>query len=146
MSAVDDLLLRINAEQREFDQKIWPPASPDAIARLRTHARHTLRTDLSEDYVTFLGANDGFDFNGHVIYGATEHKEPFLSGFVEANERLGGAQARHVYYGESGDQLYAQNRTSRAWVALDRPSLDVIARYPSFDAMLTKVLRDAVEE
>ena len=44
------------------------------------------------------------------------------------------------------DQLYAQDRTSRAWVALDRPSLDIIATFPSFDAMLTKVLRDAVEE
>jgi hypothetical protein len=40
--------------------------------------------------VTFLGRHDGLDFNGHVIYGAIEHKEPFLSGFVEANERLGG--------------------------------------------------------
>ena len=44
------------------------------------------------------------------------------------------------------DQLYAQDRTSRAWVALDRPSLDIIATFPSFDAMLTKVLRDAIEE
>jgi hypothetical protein len=146
MSDIDDLLAEINIEQREFAQTIWPPAPPDAIARLRRVARDTLQTDLPEDYVTFLGGNDGLDFNGHVIYGATEHREPFLSGFVEANERLGGPQARHVYYGDSSDQLYAQDRTSRAWVALDRPSLDVIALFPSFDAMLTKVLRDAVEE
>jgi hypothetical protein len=146
VSDIDDLLAEINDEQREFEQTIWPPASPDAIKRLRRFAQDTLRTDLPEDYVTFLGRNDGLDFNGHVIYGATEHKEPFLSGFVEANERLGGPQARHVYYGDTGDQLYAQDRTSRAWVALDRPSLDVIATFPSFDAMLTKVLRDAVEE
>ncbi len=57
-----------------------------------------------------------------------------------------GPQARHVYYGDTGDQLYAQDRTSRAWVALDRPSLDVIATFPGFEAMLTKVLHDAVEE
>jgi hypothetical protein len=146
MSDIDDLLAEINAEQREFAQTIWPPASPDAVAQLRRLARNTLQTDLPEDYVTFLGRNDGLDFNGYVIYGATEHKEPFLSGFVEANERLGGSQARHVYYGDTGDQLYAQDRTSRAWVALDRPSLDIIATFPSFDAMLTKILRDAVEE
>jgi len=146
MSAIDDLLVKINAEQREFDQMIRPPASPDAIARLRTLARDTLQTDLPEDYVTFLGRNDGLDFNGYVIYGATERKEPFLSGFVEANERLGAPQTRHMYYGDTGDQLYAQDRTSGAWVALDRPSLDVIATFPSFEAMLTKVLRDAVEE
>jgi hypothetical protein len=146
MSDIDDLLAEINAEQREFEQTIWPPAAPDAIVRLRRLARDALQTDLPENYVTFLGRNDGLDFNGHVIYGATEHKEPFLSGFVEANERLGGPQARHVYYGDTGDQFYAQDRASRAWVALDRPSLDVIATFPTFDAMLTKVLRDAVEE
>src|SRR5215470_12570292 len=146
MSGIYELLAEINAEKREFAQPIWPPASPDAIARLRRHARDTLRIDLPEDYMAFLGRNDGLDFNGYVIYGATEHKEPFLSGFVEANERLGGPQARHVFYGGTGDQLYAQDRTNRAWVALDRPSLDVIATFPSFEAMLTKVLRDAVAE
>ena len=146
MSAIDELLAKINAEQREFDQTIWPPASPDAIARLRTAARDTLQTGLPEEYVTFLGRNDGLDFNGYVVYGATEHKEPFLSGFVEANERLGGAQARHAYYGDTGDQLYAQDRTSGTWVALDRPSLDVIMTFPNFEAMLTQVLRDAIEE
>jgi hypothetical protein len=98
------------------------------------------------DYLRFLGRNDGLDFNGHVIYGATEHKEPFLSAFVEANERLGGPQTRHVFYGHTGNQFYAQDRASRAWVALNRPSLDVIATFPSFDAMLAKALRDAVEE
>jgi hypothetical protein len=42
MSDVDDLLAEINAEQREFEQTIWPPASPDAIARLRRLARDAL--------------------------------------------------------------------------------------------------------
>jgi hypothetical protein len=143
MSDIDDLIADINAEKRQFRQTIRPPASADAIARLRTLARDTMQTDLPEDYVSFLGRNDGLNFNGYVIYGATEQREPFLSGFVEANERLG--DDKYVYYGDTGDQLYAQDRTSRAWVALDRPSLDVIATFPSFDAMLTKVLRDAVE-
>jgi hypothetical protein len=109
MSDVDDLLAEINAEQREFEQTIWPPASPDAIVRLRRRARDALHKELPEDYVTFLGRNDGLDFNGHVIYGATEHKEPVLSGVVEANDRLGWPQAG----------------------ALDRPARDVIATFPS---------------
>jgi hypothetical protein len=146
VSDIDELLAEINAEKREFSQPIWPPASPEAIARLRRFAKDTLLTDLPEEYVTFLGRNDGLDFNGYVIYGATEHREPFLSGLVEANERLGGEQARHVFYGDTGDQLFAQDRTNQAWVALDRASLDVIVTFPSFGAMLSKVLRDAVAE
>jgi hypothetical protein len=42
--------------------------------------------------------------------------------------------------------IFAQDRVSLAWVALDRPSLDVIATFPSFDAMLARLLRDAIEE
>jgi hypothetical protein len=49
MSDIDDLLAEINAEQREFEQAIWPPASPDAIVRLRRLARDALQTDLPED-------------------------------------------------------------------------------------------------
>src|ERR1700743_2816430 len=99
---IDELLAEINAEKREFSQPICPPASPDAIARLRRSAPGALSTDLPEDYVTFLGKNDGIDFNGYVIYGATEHKEPFLSGLVEAHERLGADPAQHVFFGDTG--------------------------------------------
>ena len=146
VSEIDDLLAAINAVKREFAQMISPPASPDAIERLRRLAWDTLRTELPEGYVTFLGRNDGLVFNGYMIYGATEREKPyFLSGFVEANERLGGPQKGYVFYGDSSIDLYAQDRTSGAWVTLDRPSLDVVATFPSFDAMLAHVLREAVE-
>jgi hypothetical protein len=144
MSDIDDLLAAIEARERKFGCMIRPPATPEAIERLRRFARDTLRTDLPEGYLTFLGRNDGLDFNSYVIYAATEQKKPFLSGFVEANERLGRPEGRYVYYGESGIDLYAQDRTSTAWVTLDRPSLSVMDTFPSFDAMLTQVLRDAV--
>jgi hypothetical protein len=144
MSEIDDLLAAIDARERKFGPLIRPPASPEAIEWLRSFARDRLRTDLPEGYLTFLGRNDGFDFNSYVIYAATEHKMPFLSGFIEANERLGGPEERYVYYGESGIDLYAQDRRSIAWVTLDRPSLDVMDTFPSFDALLTDVLRHAV--
>lgn len=90
----------------------------------------------SEDYVTFLGRNDGLDFNGHVIYGATEHKASILSGLSSRTSNLAsGARVlpRHLR------PDYAQDRTNRAWVALDRPSLGFIATFPSFDAIPSKV-------
>ena len=143
MSDIDDLIAAINADKRRFAQVIWPPASPEAIERLRRFARDTLRTKLPEGYVTFLGKSDGLAFNDYEIYAATEHKEPNLSGFVEVNEILGGPDGRYAFYGECGIDFYAQDRTSMAWVTLDRPSLSVMATFPSFDAMLARVLRDA---
>lgn len=145
MSDIDDLLAAINAEKRQFSQMIRPPASPDAIERLRRSAWDTLRTDLPEGYLAFLRMSDGLVFNGYMIYGANEHTKPFISGFVEGNERLGEPDDMYVYYGQSSIEVYGQDRTSGTWITLDRPSWDVVATFPSFDAMLARVLRDAVE-
>jgi hypothetical protein len=145
MPDIDDLLAAIEARKLKYGYMIRPPASPEAIERLRKFARDRLRTDLSEDYVTFLGRNDGLVFNAYMVYGATEHRKPYLSGFIEANEIYNRMEPRYVYYGEEPlQQLYAQDRTSGAWVALEVPSLDVNNTFPSFDAMLAKVLREAV--
>jgi hypothetical protein len=145
MSDIDNLLAAISAELRESGHTIPPPASPEAIERLRRYARDTLRTDLPEGYVTFLGRTDGLVFNGYTIFAATERRKPYyLSGFVETNEILGASDDRYVFYGGCSIDLYAQDRSSGAWVTLDRPSLDVVATFPSFDAMLAQVLRDAL--
>jgi hypothetical protein len=50
MSDIDDLLAKINAEQRDLEQTIRPLASPDTIVRLRRLAWDALRTDPPEDY------------------------------------------------------------------------------------------------
>jgi hypothetical protein len=141
MSDIDDLLVTINADA----QMIRPPASPEAIERLRRFARETLRTDLPEGYVTFLRRNDGLVFNGYSVYAATELKKPYLAGFVETNEILGEGDDRFAYYGGTSNTLYAQDRTSMAWVALDVPSLDVVATFPSFDALLAQLLRASLQ-
>jgi hypothetical protein len=144
MSDIDDLLAAIDARERKFGGTLEPPASPEAIERLRRLARDTLRTDLPEGYVTFLRSSDGLDFNNCEIYAATERKKPYMAGFVETNQILTVGGERYVFYGDTPDELYAQDRMSRAWVALDRPSLSVLETFPSFEAMLAKVLRDAL--
>jgi hypothetical protein len=144
MSDVDKLLAVIDAEERKFGETIQLPASPEAIERLRRFARDSLRTDLPEGYVTFLGRTDGLVFNGYEIFAATQHKKPYQPGFVEANEILGASDDRYVFYGGSSIDLYAQDRTSGAWVTLNVPGLDVMATFPSFDALLAQVLRDAL--
>jgi hypothetical protein len=146
MSLPEELLQRIDAEKREYDQRIWPPATDEAIDSVRSYARDILRAELSESYIEFLRRNDGLNFNSYYIYGATEHEQPFLGGFIEVNSRLADPPSQFVYYGETGHTLYAQDRASGRWVALDVPSLDVVDQFDSFDAMLEHVLREAYEE
>jgi hypothetical protein len=145
MSIPEDLLQRIDAEKREYDQTIWPPATEEAIEAVRSYTRDILQAELSESYIDFLRRNDGLNFNSYYIYGATEHEQPFLGGFIEVNARLADPPSRFVYYGETGNTLYAQERSSGRWVALDVPSLDVVDQFDSFDAMLEHVLREAYE-
>ena len=91
MSDIDDLLAAISARKRKFADTISPPASPEAIERLRRYARDTLMTNLPEGYLTFLRSADGLVFNSYKIYAATEQRRPYyLPGFVEVNEVLGG--------------------------------------------------------
>lgn len=144
--AIDALLALIDAERRAFNQAVQPPAPAEVVEWLRRDARDTLRTELPVGYLVLLCRSDGFDFNGYVIYAATQRETPFHAGFAEVNTVLGGASAQYVFYGETGDELFAQDRASGAWVMLDRPSLGVIAAFPSFDAMLERVLRDAYEQ
>ena len=144
MSDIDNLLAVIDAQERKFRRTIRPPASPEAIEGLRKFARDTLRTDLPQGYVTFLGKTDGLVFNGYEIFAAAQHRKPYQPGFVEANEILRASDDRYVFYGGSSIDLYAQDRTSGAWVTLNVPGLDVMATFPSFDALLAQVLRDAL--
>ena len=149
MSDIDDLLARVDASKRELGETIQPPASPEAIERVRRLARETLRTDLPEGYVTFLRRNEGLAFNNCQIYAATECRNPYYRpGFIEVNTLFSASwgSERYVLYGDTGDELYAQDRMSGAWVELDRPSLSLLNTFPSFDAMLAKVLRDALWE
>jgi hypothetical protein len=90
--------------------------------------------------------HDGLVFNGYAIYAATEQRKPhYRPGFVETNEIFGGLDDRYVYYGKDEISQYAQDLTSGAWVELDVPSWDVMDAFPSFDAMLARMLRHSLK-
>ena len=86
MSYIDDLLTgKCNAMQRRFEPTVWPRQTRSRgcadMPGIRCH---------SDDYVTFLRRDDGLDFNGYVIYGATEHKASILPGLSSRTSNLAG--------------------------------------------------------
>jgi hypothetical protein len=121
MSVTGDLLQRIVAEKRSYDQTTWPPATKEAIDQVRSYTRDVLQAEPFESDAGFLRCNDRLNFNGHTVYGATEHEEPFLGGFHQVNASLADPPSQFVYYGGTDHTLYAQERTSGRWVALDVP-------------------------
>ena len=145
MSATETLLQAMDAELRQYNQLIRPPATDEAIAHIRDYARKTFQTELPDGYITFLKRYDGYNFNSYTIYGATERKDPFLDGFIETNERLAESPPEFVAYADTSNTLYAQERATGRWVALDLPPYDIVEEFDSFDAMLEHVLREAYE-
>jgi hypothetical protein len=145
VSHTQDILSQIHAEKLAAKATVRAPADDAAIARLISYAADERKTALPEGYIAFLKRNDGLDFNGNVIYGATTQDSPYLSSFQQANELFSDADPDYVLYGENGDELFAQHRATGAWQIIDRPSLSLLEQFDSFDALLDKVLRDAYE-
>jgi hypothetical protein len=146
MSQVDDVIALVQAAQRDAGEDPTPPADAQAIAQLRQYAADQLHAAVPESYMAFLQRNDGLAFNGTTIYGATEREDDVPLSFRQINEIFSQSDRGYVLYGQTGDELFAQHVTSGAWHMLDRPSLDVIESFPTFEALLERVLRDACEE
>lgn len=146
---IRNLLERIHAEMRAAGEQVQAPASPEALDMLHDHAGRELHTVLPQAYVDFLREADGLDFNGTVIYATRQRALPgglTLLGFPESNHHFRRAGPRHqVLFGETGDELYALDQTSGAWLRIDRASLSPLETYPTCEAMLTEALRRAFE-
>jgi hypothetical protein len=69
-----------------------------------------------------------------------------LLGFPESNRAFRSAERRHhVLFSETGDELYALDQRTSAWLRLDRGSLSPLETYPSCNAMLAEAPRHAFE-
>jgi hypothetical protein len=145
MSQVDDVIALVQETQRDAGEDPMPPADAQAIARLCKYAEEELHAPVPDAYVAFLQRNDGLAFNGATIYGATDREDDVPLSFRRINEIFSRSDRGYVLYGQTGDEMFAQHVASGAWQMLDRPSLDVIETFPTFEAMLKRVVRDACE-
>jgi hypothetical protein len=144
-----DMLEQIHAEMRDAGEQVQPPASPEAIDALHAFAERELHTPLPQDYIDFLRRADGLDFNGTVIYATAQRSLPgglTLLGFPESNRDFAAGQGHdHVLFGETGDELYALDKSRGQFLLLDRASLSPLEQFASCEAMLAAALRRAYE-
>lgn len=146
---IADILTRIHAEQREAGEKVPEPANSSDIGELQSYTRTSLGAELASGYRTFLSQANGLDFNGTVVYATrqTDYANNLhLLGFRESNDVFrSGDDRTHILYGETGDELFVQNKSGDTWHILDRGSLTPLEDFGSFDDMLTRVLTRAYE-
>jgi hypothetical protein len=146
----DQLLQEHIKDKTAYGGKPQPPATADQLRQLRERARQELGVDLPPAYLDFLKRMNGLDSNGLVVYagqtgplaGYEGRPDMKIEGLVDAN--LGWwdleAHKRYLFLGESGPYLFARDRESGKYAALDRSSNDVLEEMGSFEALLAYAL------
>ncbi len=145
--SIQSTLRLICAEQHDAGEHVQPPADSADIQALRTYASERHSVELAEPYTEILSKVDGMDFNGCVIYATAQRPIPgvgVLLGFRETNEAFErGSVPYYVLYGETGDDLFVQERGG-TWHVLDKASLSVLESFTSQAALFERVLSRAL--
>lgn len=129
--------MQVEIEQIETDQATHGEARQGAAsaeqvaqAKERLHAR--FGATLPEDYAAFLRHCNGLDYNGLVLYGATQSegdpgKNGFWQGLVAANTawREGQGHEGYIVLGETDMDLFTVAPDGSGPVLRDKVSSDV---------------------
>jgi hypothetical protein len=147
-----DLLKQVAAEQAQFGSRLQPPATEAQIHRLMARARAELRAELPAAYLDFLRRNNGFDWNGVVIYASATvpiagHEDRRIGGLVEMNL---SARADERFYdllvlGSNGMDIYTYRVLTGAFEIYDEIPHELIETVPSFAALMTKALTRSLQ-
>lgn len=140
-------LNEIRRWRAEHGERMQPPSTEEGLTLLRRRAAHDLGTDVPPAYLDFLRLTNGLDWNGLVIYAG--HTAPIpdqpataIEGFVDATLgwREFPAVSRLLFFGESGDRLYAYDPPSGSFQVRDRQSDSILETHPSFDSLIAAAL------
>ena len=144
-----DLIARIAAESKaDYDSDIQPPATEEALRRLRQKTRDELGADLPEGYLNFLRVTDGLIWNGLFIYSC--EKAPivgdpgeFMHPFVETNLdwRSYEPHKNYLFFADGEISLFVYNLAAGRYEIVDRPSETLISTFDTFDGLITEALR-----
>ncbi len=140
-------LNQISAKHKEYGESLQPACSARELADLQLRARKELGIDIPPGYAEFLRQNDGFDWNGLVIFASKTvpivgYTDRFIEGFVDWNLGFRSAEWKNefVVFGDSGLDLYLYEPAKEKYSARDRVSLDEAESYSSFEEMISEAL------
>ncbi len=91
---------------------------------------------LPEEYIAFLKECNGFEFNGHIIYGSTD--------FIENNEGLIGDSDEYVYFGEYDIGWICMKNRDRTYWELDKPSGSPMRKFNCVKDMIEQFIKQAI--
>lgn len=147
-----ELLKKVEAEQNSFGEKLQPACSEESLYKFLKEVMMEFNLNLPQDYAEFLRKNNGFDWNGVVIYACdttpiAEHENRTISGFVEMNQIYREDERFNdlLVFGSDGMDIYVQRISTGEFQIIDEVAYELIETLPSFDALLSKALERSLQ-
>lgn len=123
---------RIETDQLTHGEARQGAASAEQVARAREELRSRFGAALPEEYAAFLRRCNGMDYNGLVLYGASQSEDKpgakgFWQGLVPANAawREGVGHDAYIVLGETDMDLFTVKPDGTGPVLRDKVSGDV---------------------
>ncbi len=121
------------------------PADKDALAKLDAALEEEFGVGLPADVEQFLGLMDGAEWNGLVVYATSAATDPipaFLDRNLHFDATAGEAMDSLLIVGQVDDELLAFDVDTLEYLQLDRSSMEAIARFPSLETLIARVLEE----
>ncbi len=144
MQAVID---QVSADQVRYGEAQQGAATPEQVEQVRAEVTARFGAALPPDFARFLALSNGLDYNGVVLYGATQSETApgangFWQGLVAANAawRKGPGHEQYLVLGETDMDLFTVGLDGTDPVLRDKVSSDVNARFASVGAAIDAIL------
>lgn len=147
----EQLFLKIKDKREKRGRKLNNPASEEQIEILKKIVKEEFNQVLPEQYVNFLKAINGIEFNGFIFYGVDSslldvENNQTVYGYVDTNKIWyeNEHQKQYMFFGESNISWYCFDLLNGVYVELDNPSGTLMQTYIDFNSMLEKALEDSL--
>lgn len=138
---------QVSADQLKYGEARQGPATSEQIERVRAEVKAHFGATLPSDFATFLALSNGLDYNGLVLYGATQSEAApgpngFWQGLVASNAawRDGPGHEHYLVLGETDMDLLTVALDGRSPVLRDKVSGDVNEEFASVGAAIDALL------
>lgn len=139
-----DMLNEIIMEKKTYGEKVDEGLSQTEISFFADKFSKEFQTDFPSDYYDVLKTVNGLEFSGFILYGADVKQSE--NGLIYNNRiwHENGFMKEYVFLGESCISWYCYEEKSHRYYEIDRPSGTVMETFSGSDAMVEKILTDAL--
>ncbi len=144
-------LKEINEIKKLYKQAENSGVSDEQLAGLLSETKKQYDFVLPESYIDFLKKENGFEFNGFIIYGIGGAKDCLstqsTTDFISTNEiwHEVSDSKRYIFFGDSNISWYCFDKRNNLYVELDKPSLSLVKVFDNANNMLEGILMDCLQ-